>query len=90
MWTHPRYGAKTFFFFLTYLSALFFFKSPMLCFAIFADTWALENSGLQESVCMGLNKILEQVQACLIYIYIGKELATLIDPNLQGPIFTGQ
>lgn len=25
-----------------------------------------------------------------IYIYMGKELATLIDPNLQGPIFTGQ
>lgn len=60
---------RLFFFFSTYLSALFFFKSPMLCFAIFADTWALENSGLQESVCMGLNKILEQVQVCLIYIY---------------------
>lgn len=62
----------------------------MLCFAVFADTWALENSGLQESLCMGFSKILEQVQVCLLNIYIGKQLATLIDPNLQGPIFTGQ
>ena len=74
----------------------------MLCFTVVADTWALENSGLQESVCMGLSKILEQIQVCLLniyiyiyiyihtYIHIGKQLATLIDPNLQGPIFTGQ
>ena len=66
-------------FFLTYPSALFFFKSPMLCFAVFADTWALENNGLQESLCMGFSKILEQVQLCLLNIYIYRQAVSNFD-----------